>query len=127
MEGDTGEKYSFFDSIVAVHGLGSDWEDAWTDKAGTEKKLWLRDFLPAKFPNVRVMSYGYDAAFTLSSSVANIETAAASLLDYLGGERQNKQEKQRPIVFVAHSLGGIIVKKVRLYQEIVYHLAIECG
>ena len=73
------------------------------------------------------MSYGYDAAFALSSSVSDIETAAASLLDYLDGERQNKQEKQRPIVFVAYSLGGIIVKKVSLYHEIVYRLTIECG
>jgi hypothetical protein len=115
------------DSIVAVHGLGSDWEDAWTEKVGTEKRLWLRDFLPAKFPNVRVMSYGYDAAFALSSSVSDIETAAASLLDYLNGARQSQQEKERPVIFVAHSLSRIIMKKVSSFHEIVYHLTIDCG
>ena len=121
------DKYLFFDSIVAVHGLGSDWEDAWTEEVGIEKRLWLRDFLPAKFPNVRVMSYGYDAAFALSSSVSDIETAAASLLDYLDGARKNEQEKQRPIIFVAHSLGGIIVKRVSLSHKINYYLTIEFG
>jgi len=120
-------KYLFIDSIVAVHGLGSDWEDAWTETVGTEKRLWLRDFLPAKFPNVRVMSYGYDAAFALSSSVSDIETAAASLLDYLNGARLSTEEKERPIIFVAHSLGGIVVKKVSLFHEIFHRLTMECG
>ncbi len=36
------------------------------------------------------------------------------LLNRLDGERQSKDQKIRPIIFVSHSLGGIIVKKVRV-------------
>jgi hypothetical protein len=72
------------------------------------------------------MSYGYDAAFALSSSVSDIETAATSLLDYLNGARLSTEEKERPIIFVAHSLGGIVVKKVSLFHEIFHRLTMEC-
>ncbi|KUJ15344.1 uncharacterized protein LY89DRAFT_783508 [Mollisia scopiformis] len=95
--------------FVAVHGLGGDWEDTWTD--GSSGKLWLRDFLPKQYPNARVMSFGYDASHALSTSVADINDAAISLIDSLNGERQEPSSRRRPIVFVAHSLGGIVVKK----------------
>lgn len=47
-------------SIVAVHGLGGDWERTWTDSESS--KLWLRDFVPEQFSNLkfRISSYGYD-------------------------------------------------------------------
>ncbi len=35
------------------------------------------------------------------------------LLDRLVGERQSREERSRGIIFIAHSLGGIVVKKVR--------------
>jgi hypothetical protein len=79
-------------------------------------KLWLRDFIPATFSGARVMSYGYDAAFALSSSVSSVDTAATSLLDLIHGARQKPQEKRRPIIFIAHSLGGIIVRRVSRLQ-----------
>ena len=66
---------------MAVHGLGGDWEHTWTD--GTSGQLWLKDFLPKQYPNARVMSFGYDAAHALSTSVANIDDAAVSLIDAL--------------------------------------------
>jgi hypothetical protein len=57
------------------------------------------------------MSFGYDAAHALSTSVANIDDAAISLIDALNGERQTLSTRRRPVVFIAHSLGGIVVKK----------------
>lgn len=57
------------------------------------------------------MSFGYDAAHALGNSVADINDAAASLVNSIAGERDDGS-KGRPIVFVAHSLGGIVVKKV---------------
>ena len=97
-------------SIVAVHGLGGDWEQTWTDENG---KLWLRDFLPVHVPHqARVFSYGYDSSTAFSRSVADIEVQAAMLLDRLQGKRKTNEEQSRPVVFIAHSLGGILVKKV---------------
>ncbi|MCJ1472952.1 hypothetical protein MMC13_001601, partial [Lambiella insularis] len=58
------------------------------------------------------MSYGYNSETALSKGVTDIDDEAAMLLDRLAGERRHNVEKSRPIIFVAHSLGGIVVKKV---------------
>jgi hypothetical protein len=95
-------------SIVAVHGLGGGWDTTWTDENG---ELWLRDFLPLDLPRARIMSYGYNVHTAFSKAVTNISDVAASLLNRLDNERQ-PHERKRPIIFISHNLGGIIVKKV---------------
>ena len=104
-------------SIIAVHGLGGHWQKTWEDEDGS---LWLRDFLPSQLRNTedaminaRIMSYGYNSNTAFSRAVTNIEVEAEALLDRLYGNRERDAEKTRPIIFVAHGLGGLIVKKVR--------------
>ena len=75
--------------------------------------MWLRDFVPKQGENARVMSFGYDSTFALSRSVADIDNSAIDLINRLDGERQLESAKKRPIIFVAHSLGGVVVKRVR--------------
>jgi alpha-beta hydrolase superfamily lysophospholipase len=58
------------------------------------------------------MSYGYDSASVFSKSVTDIDAAASMLLGRLRGSRKTDEQKKAPIVFVAHSLGGLVVKKV---------------
>lgn len=60
------------------------------------------------------MSYGYDSTTAFSKSVTDIEDQATMLLNALALERQSSPENKRPLIFIAHSLGGIIVKKVEL-------------
>ena len=50
----------------------------------------------------------------LSKSVTDIDDAAQELLNRLHGDRRSLAERSRPIIFIAHSLGGVIVKKVCL-------------
>ncbi len=61
----------------------------------------------------RLMSYGYDSTTAFSKSVTDVEDQATMLLDTLNSERQSEAEIRRPLMFIAHSLGGVIVKKVR--------------
>lgn len=96
-------------SIVAVHGLMGDWEKTWT----VNGKLWLRDFLPAEFPEARIMSYGYNSDVCFTKARTGLEDEAAILLDRLKGVRTGPGQVHRPLIFIAHSLGGILVKKVR--------------
>jgi hypothetical protein len=105
-------------SIVAVHGLNpankaSHAELTWT--AGG--KLWLRDFLPKRLPKARVLLFGYNSNVAFETSTAGVWEQAENLLNLLDLHR--KEDKNRPIIFLAHSLGGIVVKRVcsfRIYR-----------
>lgn len=103
-------------SIVAVHGLGGDWEETWTDTA--TNKMWLRDSVPKQWPNARVMSFGYDSNFAFSHSEADIDDSSIAFISRLDDERQTPSAKKKPIIFIAHSLGGIVVKRVELYHHL---------
>ncbi|KAI0861805.1 hypothetical protein F4860DRAFT_159420 [Xylaria cubensis] len=94
--------------IVAVHGLNGTARDTWTDKASG--MLWLEDFLPDAIPQARIMTFGYDSLL-LSCATGQIEDFARDLLNRLWALRNSRETINRPLVFVAHSLGGIVVKK----------------
>ena len=97
--------------VVAVHGLQGSAIKTWEHLNG---KMWLKDFLSPKLPFARVMTFGYDSTVLLSTSVAEIEDKALDLLNQLSLERislEPVESKRRPIVFIGHSLGGILVKK----------------
>lgn len=99
--------------IVAVHGLGGHYKDTWTSDNGA---FWLKDFLPKQLSDsnitTRIFSYGYNAETLVTSSGLDIVDVARNLLHRIRLERESTAESRRPIVFIAHSLGGIIVKKV---------------
>jgi triacylglycerol esterase/lipase EstA (alpha/beta hydrolase family) len=96
--------------VVAVHGLQGHAFKTWTFDNGN---MWLRDELPGNVPAARVLTFGYDSTIAFSRSVATIEDIALQLLTALHMERESDEAlgTRRPIVFVCHSLGGIVVKK----------------
>ncbi|KAI9713377.1 MAG: hypothetical protein M1812_006655 [Candelaria pacifica] len=102
--------------IVAVHGLGGGWRKTWND--AESRKNWLRDYLPRQLESqgrqARVLSYGYNSGGILSKAVGNIDDVAQELLVRLQGRRSSSAEKSRPILFIAHSLGGVVVKKAMI-------------
>ena len=61
----------------------------------------------------RIMSFGYNANTIFTKAVTDIDDTAAMFLNRIDGERQSAEEKARPLMLIAHSLGGIVVKKVR--------------
>ncbi|KAK0645815.1 Alpha/Beta hydrolase protein [Cercophora newfieldiana] len=110
--------------VVAVHGLNGHPFETWTQAGKGDSTLWLKDLLHTKLPGVRVMTFGYDATVLGNTSEQNVRANAGSLLAELrnrregddGGDEDSDEGDHvglngRPIVFVAHSLGGIVVKQ----------------
>ena len=95
-------------SCIAISGLGSHAFGSW--KHRDSQYMWLRDCLPHQLPGARVLIYGYDTKLAGSQSFQNIADLAskfrASLKVALGSNEHN-----RPLIFVAHSLGGLILKR----------------
>ena len=101
-------------SVVLVHGLDGDPVETWEHiTAGTKSQrrtVWPEDLLPKILPRVRVLSFGYNGDMYRSNSVAGIRGNAGALLSHLKSHRYGV-DQTRPIVFVAHCLGGLIVKQ----------------
>ncbi|KAK3361906.1 hypothetical protein B0T24DRAFT_690442, partial [Lasiosphaeria ovina] len=110
--------------IIFVHGLHANDVNTWKTKDG---KLWpkrlLPDFIISGGILASIWSYKYPAewAFTFNTVSENPETvlvaAAKRLLAEISAKRQFPKQKSRPIVFVAHSFGGILVKKAIMLPE----------
>ncbi|KMP09093.1 TPR repeat:NB-ARC [Coccidioides immitis RMSCC 2394] len=48
-------------SLLAIHGLNGDPIKTWTHKE--TGVMWLKDLLPEAIPNIRIMTFGYNASF----------------------------------------------------------------
>ena len=102
---------------MAVHGLNGHRERTWTAENGV---LWLRDLLPPQVPNVRIITYGYDSRTHSREKLthATLYEQATSFVSNLYVFRERTNTLRRPIIFVAHSLGGILVKSALLHSEL---------
>jgi len=101
---------------VLVHGLNGGPRKTWTAKNGV---FWPTVLLPItlKSARARILVYGYNAdvyAYGSSSRSASsdfIHQHAQSLVSNLALERKSEEVTDHPIIWVAHSLGGILVKR----------------
>ncbi|RWA04980.1 hypothetical protein EKO27_g10126 [Xylaria grammica] len=95
--------------IVAVHGLNRHREKTWTAANGVH---WLRDRLLKDLPRVRILIWGYDANTRSPGRVGcqYLYDHALELVSDLTRKRILTQSVERPIIFVAHSLGGLVLK-----------------
>ena len=101
--------------IVFVHGLGGDAIKTWTHQ--NSKKFWPGDLLPIEMPDARTMTFSYDAktASYRSLSQSSFNLNANNLVDRLIKKRQNDDERKRKIIFISHSLGGLLVLQAVQY------------
>ncbi|KAK0703653.1 hypothetical protein B0T26DRAFT_600924, partial [Lasiosphaeria miniovina] len=101
--------------LVLVHGLDGDPDETWRHAA--TKKSWPEELLPAVRPRTRVLSFGYNGDIFRNDSAAGIRGNARALLMHLGAHRDGADARNRPIVFVAHCLGGLIVKQALCFAS----------
>jgi len=95
--------------IIAVTGLGGHALGSFRSMDG--KSVWLRDFAPEDITQARFITYGYDTGVVASDNKQGVHELAHMLLDRLVDFRERTQTQQRPLVFVCHSLGGVVLKE----------------
>ncbi|KAK0642946.1 hypothetical protein B0T16DRAFT_174379 [Cercophora newfieldiana] len=78
--------------------------------------MWLRDYLPSH-PHLqpsRVMTYGYSSRLGDDRNASGVAEWASSLLAAVSCVRVTEQERSRPIIFVCHSLGGLVAREAMI-------------
>ncbi|KAI1409865.1 hypothetical protein F5Y13DRAFT_169107 [Hypoxylon sp. FL1857] len=104
--------------IVFLHGLTGCADTTFLHKeTGT---FWPVDLLPNEIDNARVLTFGYDvdvAKLFQPVGQNNLQSHAKNLMNDLARKRENTASVSRKIIFVAHSLGGLVVKKTLALSE----------
>ncbi|KAK3175568.1 hypothetical protein K4F52_010160 [Lecanicillium sp. MT-2017a] len=102
--------------ICFVHGLTGNRDSTWT--AHEQSVPWPASLLPSHLPRARLLTYGYDA-YVVRGSVASrnrLLDHATNLVSDLTNDRPG-HASSRPLIFVAHSLGGLVCKEAILYSR----------
>lgn len=103
--------------ICFIHGLFGNWESTWT--ASSHTTPWPKTLLGPRLKNARIFTYGYDAhpVRRTDTSSNRLLDHAANLLTDLAGDRLLANASSRPLIFVAHSLGGLVVKQAMIVSH----------
>lgn len=82
--------------------------------------MWLKDLLPHAISRARIMTFGYDSEAQTSRSLTHrtLYSNADNLTSDLCSLRQNTKTVDRPIIFLAHSLGGLVIKSALVRASI---------
>ncbi|KAK5659896.1 hypothetical protein OQA88_13359 [Cercophora sp. LCS_1] len=99
--------------IVAIHGLDGDSTKTWTNPGG--EYMWIRDALKEEYPRARIFAFEYDVGCVFfKDDFGRVGEVASAFLNLLRGELEKNSNMtintKRPIVFICHCLGGIILK-----------------
>ncbi|KAF4464586.1 ribonuclease p mrp [Fusarium albosuccineum] len=114
--------------IIFLHGLRGEIEQTWT-KDGV---FWPKDLLPSDVPESRIFVFGYDANILShdqsGATKTEIHSDAEDICAKLAAKRLETNtvsdseiltagQSDRPIIFVAHSLGGLIAAQALVHGE----------
>lgn len=103
--------------ICFIHGLTGNRATTWT--ANGQSQPWPQTLLAPRLDKARILTFGYDAYVvrkTVASSNRLIDHAS-NLLNDLTRERLGDNTSDRPIIFIAHSLGGLVCKEAILLSR----------
>jgi len=71
-------------SVIAVHGLGSEYPRCWTK----DNKMWLKDFLPDDLPLARILAFVYPSEAFNNPDLVDFQDLAGKLLRCIVNDRE---------------------------------------
>ena len=99
--------------IVFVHGLTGNAYKTWLHKEKGVMVHWPSELLKQDLPDARIMSFGYDADIVNlwnPRSHSPLTGHAENMVGALVRKRERTNTEDRKILFVGHSLGGLVIE-----------------
>ena len=99
--------------IVFVHGLTGNAYSTWLHKDKDIRVHWPSELLEQDLPDARIMSFGYDADIVNlwnPRSHSPLTGHAENMVGALLRRRERTNTEDRRILFVGHSLGGLVIE-----------------
>jgi len=93
---------------IAISGLASHPFGSWQPHGPDKTFMWIRDAAHESLQGIRTSIYAYDSKLTDSKSFQSIGDIATKLILHLKSGGWNRHTS-KPIVFLAHSLGGLVL------------------
>jgi hypothetical protein len=96
---------------IAIHGWGGHAFGSFRDPSSCF--MWIRDLLGEKVSAFRLWIYGYDSNLQSTTSYGDLYEYAATFRSLLKTLRLRAEglDVTSPLVFIAHSLGGLLLKE----------------
>ena len=126
--------------IIAVHGLASKYETTWcAELKDGSRYSWLHNKLGVDVPDARILGFEYGSGWYGDPSYTNLDECGTELLRCIIRDRRHvgrpemcPTRRRRPIIFVAHSFGGLVVKQAlvnayRAWKKVDRNTAVEPG
>ncbi|PGH13282.1 hypothetical protein AJ80_06392 [Polytolypa hystricis UAMH7299] len=104
--------------FIFVHGLGGGSCKTWS-YAEDPSYFWPKEWLPYEegFEHARIHSYGYNSLWDRRGDIARIHDFGQRLLTEIYGLSTLQRKGDNPIIFVGHSMGGVVIKKAYLLAK----------
>ena len=99
--------------IVFVHGLTGNAYNTWLYNDKSIRVHWPSELLKQDLPDARILSYGYDADIVNlwnPRSHSSLTNHAENMVGALIRKRERTNTEDRKILFVGHSLGGLVIE-----------------
>ena len=75
--------------------------------------LWLKHLLPIKVPKARILKYNYASTYLIDAPKESLRSIASRLVHLIHAlKKEDSKAVQRPIIFIGHSFGGIVIADV---------------
>ncbi|PPJ56778.1 hypothetical protein CBER1_05969 [Cercospora berteroae] len=106
--------------LVFVHGVGGGSFRSWADSDNLADTLWPMNWLSGEtlISSARISTYGYNSSAGGPERLLDISDFAKDLLAKLrfsqGREGRSLNVGGVPLIFISHSLGGLVAKKAYL-------------
>lgn len=112
-------------SFLFIHGLDGDREKDWhsLEKGASKSFNWPQALRSSRFPNARLLSYGFDSTSWHSRPSFNdiIMALSRDLIFRLSKSRSGSPEQAtRPLIIIAQGLGGLIAKNALLQSHLAF-------